>query len=481
MDTNKTVSYSTWIIGIIIAAVIAVVIYSNINRSQNAEPEQITILEQHDREIGDNISLTGTMESDGDLRFYTHTIQTENYGTIGLRSRENLNAYKWPVAVQWEIERVIEDIQLVVVNVSNVTLLPDATETDEEDQEETNAQYIRRAGIYFPTSFFDLYGEPNTLTPGTITITQWEDQYNIQYFLCTQDETDTDCGYLASSFTETASKVFTTADGMTFYKMSEADSWFSHNEELFGYFFNDISEQNLLALTRQIDFPTLKSVEQRVLPNIANLCNDGSTRMWSADQYALMIQSSVLHLAITWSVGTQEASCELVIDYAQKDNALMTQFVVQEGENDEEEDDKEPEEIEEEPTEPVIRPTPFDTSVEQFSISLENPFVFTSSRGHTLTFPSQNIAFAPAEFDNNPVISSAWCYAQQHMVSYANKPQLETQPSIIIYECRSALEADTLPEQYISYPLEEGKNFIVYVIDGSRRDFANNIVVSSVE
>jgi len=450
------------------------------SRSSTSEPEQITILEQHNREMGETVSLTGTIESNGDLRFYTHTIQTTEYGAIGLRSRENLSAYKWPVVVQWEIERVIEEEQLVIVYVSDVTLLPDDMQADEPPIE-TSAQYIRRAGIFFPESFFDLYGEPNSLTPGTITVTQGEEAYTIQYFLCTQDEGDDDCEYLASRFAESASKVFTTADGMTFYKMSESDSWFSHNEGLLGYFFNDIGEQNLLALTRQIDFPTLKSVEQRVLPNIESLCTDGSTRMWSANEYALTIRSSVLHLAVTWSVGTQQANCELIIDYIQPNNALMTQFVVQESEQQEEWNEDEEDTAEEEPVDPIIRPTPFDSNVEQFSINLENPFVFTSNRGHRIKFPSQNIAFVPIEFDNNPVISSAACYTQQHMVSSTNKPQVEGQPSIIIYECVNALSSDTLPEQYISYPLEEGKNFIVYVIDGARRDFANNIEVLSVE
>jgi hypothetical protein len=64
------------------------------------------------------------------------------------------------------------------------------------------------------------------------------------------------------------------------------------------------------------------------------------------------------------------------------------------------------------------------------------------------------------------------------LVSYANKPTLQSQPAIIIYECRRKLE-DGLPQQYISYPLDEGRNFIVYVLDGARWDFANNISVGT--
>lgn len=153
--------------------------------------------------------------------------------------------------------------------------------------------------------------------------------YTIQYFTCTQDGSDRDCNYLVSKFAESASKVFTTADGMTFYKMPEIDSWFTHNDGLLGYFFNETSETAMLTLSKQIDFPTIKSIEQRVIPQATSLCSDTSRRLGEIDDYALVLKSNVLHLAITGSVGSQIATCDLVIDYAQPQKALLTKFAVQ--------------------------------------------------------------------------------------------------------------------------------------------------------
>lgn len=78
------------------------------------------------------------------------------------------------------------------------------------------------------------------------------------------------------------------------------------------------------------------------------------------------------------------------------------------------------------------------------------------------------------------MMTAAGCYTQQHVVSYTQADKIETNPSLIIYECVRLVD-DVLPQQYISYPLEDGKNFTVYVLDGARRDFANNIAIDSIQ
>jgi len=267
---------------------------------------------------------------------------------------------------------------MMIMQVQNITLLPEDS-SDTEDMSGSIAQYIRAAGIYFPVAFFDTYSNLRTDTPGNIVFQRDIADYTISYFRCTTDKSNTDCSHMQNNFTPTASKVFTTADGMTFYKMAEAESWFTHNDGLMGYFFNDISEADMLNLSKHIDFPTIKSVEQRILPSIGSLCNNDSVRMGSADDYNLFVKSSMLYLNVTGAVGTQMARCELLIDYNQPHNAIMTQFSVIVSDGAEQEETETETENEESPT-PTIRPTPFDSSVEQFPINLENPFIFTSNR-----------------------------------------------------------------------------------------------------
>lgn len=468
--TPKTVSYPVLFASIIGAALVAILLYIWLTNLSSSDPQQDTILETQWWEVGDSISLTGVIVSDGDLRFYTHTIDHTEYGLLWLKSRNlNLSAYKGNVEIQWSIDAEVDGI--IVIDVKSVVLLPqDPTDTADIV---TSEQYIRAAWLYFPVSFAMKYTIQDISNNKIIFSGDQGASYTIQYFVCKQDNSDMDCDYLASTFAETSSKVFTTADGMTFYKMPEVDSWFTHNNWLIGYFFNDITESAMLTVSKQIDFPTVKSIEQRVIPQATSLCSDASRRMGSVEDYALILKNNSLHLTITGTVGSQIATCELVVDYAQPQNALLTKFVVQELTETPQE-----QEVAEENTNPeqtVTTPNPFTIDVPQFAINLEKPFVFTSSRGHTISFPSQNIAFAQSEVTQDVLLSSLNCYAQQNIVSYANKAILTTNPSIILYECTRAPQDDSLPTQYVVYKSSEKRNFIAHVLDGAWRDFANNI------
>lgn len=470
--TQKTVSYPVLFASIAWAALLAIILYISLSTLSSSQNEPATTLQAQWWEKGDDVSLTGVIVSDGDLRFYTHTLDHTEYGIVGLKSRNiNLSAYKGAVEVAWTIDTEIDG--MVVIDVSSVILLPEDAAIQTGIQ--TSEQYIRSAGIYFPVAFAMQYTISEASSNKIVFSDDQENTYTIQYFNCTQNEGDKDCNYLASRFAESASKVFTTADGMTFYKMPEIDSWFTHNDGLLGYFFNETSEAAMLTLSKQIDFPTIKSIEQRVIPQATSLCSDTSRRLGEVNEYSLLLKNNSIHLAITGSVGSQVASCDLVIDYAQPQRALLTKFAVQEVEQTPEISASGEESA---PTQPVVAPNPFDIDVPQFAINLEKPFVFTSSRGHTISFPSQNIAFAQSEVTQDVLLSSLNCYAQQNIVSYANKATLDTSPSIILYECTRAPQDGSVPTQYVVYKTAEKRNFVVHVLDGSWWDFANNIIIT---
>lgn len=475
--TTKTVSYPVLFASIGWAILISILVYAGLSNMSSSDAEQLTTLESQWWEAGEEISLTGVIVSDGDLRFYTHTINHPIYGILWLKSRNNnLSAYKGNVQIQWIIDSEIEG--MVVIDVTSVILLPE--DSIVQTWVQTSEQYIRSAGIYLPVAFAMQYSVTESSSNKIVFSDEQENTYTIQYFTCTQDGGDKDCNYLASSFTDTASKVFTTADGMTFYKMPEINSWFTHNDGLLGYFFNETSEAAMLTLSKQIDFPTIKSIEQRVIPQATSLCGDTSRRLGEIDDYALVLKSNVLHLVITGSVGSQIATCDLVIDYAQPQKALLTKFVVQTTDVQAQEEWEQVKESVEE-TQAVTAPSPFNIDVPQFAINLEKPFVFTSSRGHTISFPSQNIAFAQSEVRQDVLLSSLNCYAQQNIVSYANKPMLDTSPSVILYECTRAPQDGSVPSQYVVYKTAEKRNFIAHVLDGAWRDFANNIIITVPE
>jgi hypothetical protein len=78
----KKVSYTTLIISIIVAIVVAILVYANIGRIFSPINRELPFPQQYNIAVGDILTLTGVIVADGDLRFYTHTIQTEDYGIV---------------------------------------------------------------------------------------------------------------------------------------------------------------------------------------------------------------------------------------------------------------------------------------------------------------------------------------------------------------------------------------------------------------
>ena len=122
----------------------------------------------------------------------------------------------------------------------------------------------------------------------------------------------------------------------------------------------------------------------------------------------------------------------------------------------------------------------YDPNVEQFAIEAQKPFIFTSNRGHTISFPTQNIAFAQVELQEDVALSDMGCYAQQNVVSYPNKEQLEINPSVQIFECRQSGSDIVLGQQYIRIDLTD-KVFFIKLLDSAWIDFANNISIATIE
>lgn len=477
--TQKKVSYNTLILAIIATIFVCLLVYVKFDNIVElfSNEEQQTVLEKFELENGDSIVITWSLLNNGDVRYYPYTMDTQEYWIVWLKSKTiNLSAYQWNVEIVWTVVWYNEDS--IIVEAESISLLLDQEADVETGADQTNAVYLRNAGMYLPESFFEKYTLSNNQSKNNLSFSdaEWV-SYAVNYFECSTKGSDTDCNKLKETFSWSP-RSFTISNGMTFYKLAEVDSWFAANDWLFWYFFNDMPESVVIQLTKDIIFPTIKSVEQEVVPQLTKICTDGIQRLWSVDEYTLYIKSASLHLDVSGMVGSQKATCDVVIDYAQPQKALLTQFDIQDT-TDETQDEEDPDTASqnEKPAEVVKRESPFDPNVEQFPINLEKPFVFNSNRDHSITFPSMNISFAGENVDTDLWFPGTRCYAQINVVSYPNKDLLKTQPSIILYECSRVATDSAFPTEYIAYPVVEWKTFVIHVVDGSRREFANNITI----
>ena len=94
--------------------------------------------------------------------------------------------------------------------------------------------------------------------------------YVIDYFVCQKGVEGQDCDVLQNNFSQASSQSYANADGVTLYKIPDANARFARTE-LFGYFFNDMSVDTVMDLHKNIRYVTvvgIKKVYARLCTNM---------------------------------------------------------------------------------------------------------------------------------------------------------------------------------------------------------------------
>lgn len=456
-----------------------------LSKGNEADP---TILETYDWQRNQDVTITGTLRIQSDYAVrYTHMIETEKYGNIALKSSiVSLSSYAWEVRIQGTIIDVIDD-ELIVLNVLAVDVIQ--TDADPLTGEAMTDRWIYNAGawLHFPNAMFTNYRIVNS-SARTITIQniQTQETTEIKYFVCKADNSDSDCSKLTDLFEQTAEKQFTTIDGITYYKQSEVNSWFMTNNNKIGYFINDASEIDVTNISRYIVVPNTSSVDTYLVPYIKDICQNTTYNLQTNEDIQVAYENWKFIAKVSWLTNDEtSAECLINIDFSNSQGGTLAQFDISEQSSEEtpEESIDDGQDSEDESNQQAntadVKFT-YDPNVEQFAIDTQKPFIFTSNRGHTVSFPTQNIAFGQVELQEDVALSEMGCYAQQNVVSYPNKDMLETNPSIQIFECAQPGNEIVLGQQYIRIDLTD-KVFFIKLLDSAWIDFANNISIVAIQ
>ena len=117
--------------------------------------------------------------------------------------------------------------------------------------------------------------------------------------------------------------------------------------------------------------------------------------------------------------------------------------------------------------------------IQQVPVTIGTGTLFTSSRGHTILFPSKKISFQALNLATTDFgIKGLRCYSQINVVNYANKAQIATAPAVKIFECTN--KTDTVPAQFASISLDDGRVFLIEATDPTWGSFANAIEISAI-
>lgn len=365
---------------------------------------------------------------------------------------------------------------MYIISVSQITALADVLPIETGTIYTGTAMYYPEAGLYVDEDTIWLYGNPEIIDGKLLFHTSASD-YVIDYFVCQKGVEGKDCDVLQNNFAQYSNQSYANADGVTLYKMPEANTWFARTE-LFGYFFNDMSVDTVLDLHKHIRYVTVNGIKKVY----ARLCTNTDQSIQKLGTITLKLQSHAIQATVLWS-GSQNQSvqCIIDVDYRLPYKGVMSSFdvlssvpsptaVIQSTGNTSSSSDS-----------TIIKPTKtvdvLKPNVPQFALKIDKWLTYTSTRWYTLKFPSPNISYRTALQNSDLWVAGTKCSAVIKVTAYANKDLVETNPSVRISECSVVGKIDT--SKTIQYTLGTSI-FVVEVLDPARVDFAKNLVFTEI-
>jgi hypothetical protein len=246
------------------------------------------------------------LAQNGDFVTHTHTITTLSSGIFGIKSKTiNLNQYSGVVSIEGTVDREYEG--LIIVNV--ISILPQGSDSSltqistgiSATGSSPSGVFVPQVGVYFTPGFTEEFTLENSGQNGMLKIRHLTTNQVLvlEKFSCKKGSPNEDCVQLQDTFSSSNDASFTTSNGDTFYKLEGANSWFFSNGNLFGYFVNNVAEQEIVALTKYLVLPTQQYVKDIIEPHFSDLCVDGNVRLTTLTRSSLVVEKQKLLLKLS--------------------------------------------------------------------------------------------------------------------------------------------------------------------------------------
>lgn len=493
-----------WIIGLIMIIVLAVFGYLWMQSKPILLPTPSNVDTWY--RLWDEISKEGTLIASGDIITYTHILETRDHEIFLLKSKTiPLNNYSSHLSGVFQIYGKIEAFQnnLPLVEVSTIWDLL-TSETSQKTWENISQEilpgaYVADAGIYFTPAFFDSY--TFVWEPGNNKITvknlENEKQTTIDFFHCT-NQGNTDCNQLLKTFESNADQTVISNQGTKFIKLVEVNSRYFQNEDRWGYFINDADAEEIKQIKDLIVLPNKEMIKDIVNQYGTKVCVGTNNGLTTITSHSIRKTSKGISIDLKGE-GDNLIDCVVELDLNRPEklqfidlkmtalswsSQIASTWLQQQEKPKEELPKKDPEVKEETPKtsldSSVTTDTQWNPNVAQFPINKEKALTYSSSRGgYLMSFPSSNIAYASNSADKNFDQVGVQCSIGIHVIKFSEKENLNTDPAVIVYECKSSSPIKVPGEQYLLKTLWE-KQFVIHVRNGAWLDFARNITISEI-
>ena len=483
------------------------------NNTQQNQISQIQSTTGGGYTIGMQIDTVGTLkQDDSDLITYTHVFTSSDGKTYFLKSKTlPLNNYTSVSSGEFQVLGTLEAIYKNTPLVEVTGIVPIAAQNQQastgqqEVQEEVKNPgiYVANAGLYFGQEFFDSFvfvGQAGE--NGKIEVKNLENDKvtKIEFFTCTNGG-DTNCKELTRTFKDTSAQVSTTSNGDTFYKLGEVKTWYFQNWDTIWYFINNADDEEVLKIKNLITIVSPEYVKQLVNLYWVKVClgiDNGLNRITS---HTIKTSKSGIEASIQWA-GEKNFTCQVSVDPTLPNKLKFidlkvsdtnsnpqsatwtTQQATQTGTDTKKTEEKKTETTttpsETKKEQATTRETSYNPNVKQFPISEDRQLTYSSSRGaYEVTFPSMNISYEGFNTDVDFGQAGVRCSYGLRVIKHSDKDLLSTNPTVVVYECRSKGDLTSPGENYIIKELGD-KKFVIEIRDSAWLEFAKNMVIQTI-
>jgi len=420
-------------------------------------------------QVWQEVVLSGELQANGDLISYTHTLVMADATIIALKSRTiDMSIYSGAVELQWIVEKEdVNDMYLIEVHAISWALA--GTWTTGQFLWSGSGIYFPQAWIYLPAEFGQKYAVLNQWENGILKVQNIANNQIIliSYFACKTTDPNKNCKQLQQNIWTSAEKTVSTSRGDALYKLEWVTSWFFTNTNLYWYFINDVSDQEVIDVVNALVLPSESYIKNNLLSKLQTLCTDGSTSLTQVTTYSLGIDLNGLIMNIEWPTTDGSAICKVFIDPSQAAWGSKISYI------------SNTPTVESETA--TVTPMPssvIDTSVKQFPINLEKTMTFSSSsKWYSIIFPSSNIAYEALNVDESLDLPGVRCSTQMNVIKYSDKDMLNDSPTVKIFTCSIKWTLNNLWNTIIQKSSANGLQFLIQIMDSAWAEFATNIQI----
>lgn len=340
--------------------------------------------------------------------------------------------------------------------------------------------YISKAGLYFSPSFLENYtflGNPGENSQIQIQNLENNKITTIAFFNCSNSG-DTNCQQLTQTFKANAVKTSTSINGDTFYTLENGSHFFQNNNRR-GYFIHDADAQEVDKLKNLITLATPNLIAKAVSQHGINTClgtDNGLNRITShttvktADNLQITMQGS----------GEKLFTCQANLDLAKPDQLSFLDIKTSplpQAPQTETPQIQEQKQEEKKPEVSPSKPAVLNTNTPQFATSTDKILTYTSNKGgYSITLPSMKISYEAFTPSSSFESQGVKCRYGLRAIAHTNKDNLQTSPSIVIYECPSTDKLNNLGSNYV-IKSAANKTFVIEILDSAWFNFANAVTI----